>query len=250
MRRDGLKPFGNYLEELAYRKSRYDVFDDFLTMIVCALSMGRKEDEYLRTVKDYTREELDLFCQAFASVVIQMEYNPLVDPFGDYFEEFLSNGKNGQFFTPNGVCDLMASIVAVDEKEESDSIKTVYDPTCGSGRLLLSAAKKDRKRYFIGCDISAVCCKMTLINMCLNSLQGEVYHMDTLAMSIWRKWLVIVPKSTKIPYIYEVVEQWDSKPPLIMEVTEPIIVEEVSEIKPLQITDNQSVGFVRFSMKT
>lgn len=201
-----LKSFGEYLEGISRIHGRAKVFDDFLRIIVCCLSMGRKEELYFKTIKPYSKEELNVFSQAFAALIVQMDNAPLVDPFGDYFEEFLSNSRNGQFFTPICVCDLMTQLttaVKPGEERRNGDVR-VYDPTCGSGRLLLSAAKEDRKQFFIGADISYTCCLMTIINLCLNSLNGEVLHMDTLSLECWHHWCVIVDSLTKIPTVYEV----------------------------------------------
>lgn len=252
MKEGDLKSFAAYLEELAYHKSRFDIFNDFLTMMVCALSMGRKEEEYLRTVKGYSRDELNIFCKAFAAVVMEMEYHPLTDPFGDYFQEHISNGHNGQFFTPNNVCDLMAGIVqGCNKRKEDGSPKKINDPACGSGRLILSSAKYDRTSYFVGYDISETCCKMTLINMCLNSLQGEVHHMDTLRQTTWRQWRVIVDRITKIPFIYEEQEVRKSEPPVLAIDTsiKTEAIEVAKQISPLRIGSGKSGEFVRFTAK-
>ncbi|MGL9687397.1 MAG: N-6 DNA methylase [Candidatus Phytoplasma sp. TWB_XP] len=62
---------------------------------------------------------------------------------GDVYEYFIGNftasstNKAGEFFTPPNVSSLIAKIVTHgQEKFESNSLK-VYDPTCGSGSLLL-----------------------------------------------------------------------------------------------------------------
>lgn len=65
--------------------------------------MGRKEELYFKTIKPYDKTELDLFSQAFAALVMQMDRQPLVDPFGDYFQEFLSNAQTGSFYTVWGM---------------------------------------------------------------------------------------------------------------------------------------------------
>lgn len=246
-----LKPFGAYLEQLSYAHDRYSVFDDFLTIIVCTLSMGRQEELYFKTIRGYKKEEIDLFCQAYSSLILQMDNNRLEDALGGYFEEFLSHGHNGQFFTPQCVCDLMSAIThapkaGTDTGEEKD--KRVYDPACGSGRLLLSSAKLNRERYFIGADISCTCCLMTLVNMCLNSLNGEVLHMNSLTGKIWRRWLVIVDLFTNIPSIYEVIEKENNPVTAVPEIkTEAIEIKE--DMKHLELLGINDIGFVRFSAK-
>src|SRR5690554_1870605 len=64
------------------------------------------------------------------------------DVIGDSYEFLIGNfasdagKKAGEFYTPAGVSTLLAKLV---EPKEEDRI---YDPTCGSGSLLLKAAKE------------------------------------------------------------------------------------------------------------
>ena len=64
------------------------------------------------------------------------------DIIGDAYEYMIANfasdagKKGGEFFTPSQVSELVASLV---KPQENDRI---YDPTCGSGGLLLKAYKK------------------------------------------------------------------------------------------------------------
>jgi type I restriction enzyme M protein len=46
--------------------------------------------------------------------------------------------KAGEFYTPQEVSQILSKIVTVGKKQ----IKSVYDPTCGSGSLLLRVAKE------------------------------------------------------------------------------------------------------------
>lgn len=194
---DELQPYTEYLEKISRTHDRSRVFNDFLTIIVCSLSMQKKEEEYLDTIRKYTREEVDIFIKAFAALVEWMEANPLEDAFGDYFQQYISRGHNAQFFTPTNVADMMANIV-------NPKAGPVYDPCCGSGRFFLSAAKQNREISFVGGDITEACCKMTLINACLNDIVGEVYHMNSLTMEIWRRWRIERLPMVRLPYIVEI----------------------------------------------
>ena len=66
------------------------------------------------------------------------------DLLGDAYEYLMRNfatesGKSkGQFYTPAEVSRILAKVVGINKETERD--KTVYDPTCGSGSLLLKAA--------------------------------------------------------------------------------------------------------------
>jgi len=68
------------------------------------------------------------------------------DILGDAYEYLMrhfatESGKSkGQFYTPAEVSRIMAKVIGIDKsKSQSDS---VYDPTCGSGSLLLKAANE------------------------------------------------------------------------------------------------------------
>ena len=52
----------------------------------------------------------------------------------------LPGKSKGQFYTPAEVSRIMAKVIGIDKsKSQSES---VYDPTCGSGSLLLKAANE------------------------------------------------------------------------------------------------------------
>jgi len=124
----------------------------------------------------------------------------LADCLGEFFQQRLSRGKHGQFFTPEHVCDFMAQI---NMDKDTTVGKTIMDPCCGSGRMLLSAAKVNRSNYFYGADIDERLAKITAINFCLNGLQGEVAWMDSLSMTHWGGYSInykygLVPVITKL----------------------------------------------------
>jgi type I restriction enzyme M protein len=66
------------------------------------------------------------------------------DLLGDAYEYLMrhfatESGKSkGQFYTPAEVSRIMAKVVGIDAHTKQD--QTIYDPTCGSGSLLLKAA--------------------------------------------------------------------------------------------------------------
>ncbi len=182
--------FHKNLERLSSRHSRSRIFSDFLAMGVCALSMQTQEELYFKTIEKYDREELYLFCEAFALLVVDMDNNGegLKDCLGGYFQEYISNGNNGQFFTPVHICDLMADLASSPENFKDG--ETVIDSTAGSGRTLLAAAKRNRNLHFFAADISLDCCYMSIINFCLNNLSCEVWWMDSLSRETYGAWRI------------------------------------------------------------
>lgn len=222
--------FCDYIDDLSRRYGRDKVFNDFLTIAVCCLSMGKQENLYLKTIKGYTRKELTTFQEAFAVLVIEMDNGGkgLKDVLGEYFEEHFYNDKLGQFFTPPSLCKLMAELNPIEGKN-------VYDPCCGSGRFFLAAAEKNRKVTFYGGDVSETCCKMTLINMCMNGLKCRIAWMNSLSMEIYKEWAVTFTIFPRIPYIVELNKEMQS--------------EEIKETEPVQIIeqkDKKQFKFRRF----
>ena len=67
------------------------------------------------------------------------------DILGDAYEYLIrhfatESGKSkGQFYTPAEVSRIMAQVIGLDQAASMDQ-PTVYDPTCGSGSLLIKAA--------------------------------------------------------------------------------------------------------------
>ena len=66
------------------------------------------------------------------------------DLLGDAYEYLMrhfaaESGKSkGQFYTPAEVSRIMAKVIGINKSKSQD--ETIYDPTCGSGSLLLKAA--------------------------------------------------------------------------------------------------------------
>src|SRR5208337_451949 len=71
------------------------------------------------------------------------------DLLGDAYEYLMRNfatqsGKSkGQFYTPAEVSRIMAKVIGINQAKSQS--QTIYDPTCGSGSLLLKAADETPK---------------------------------------------------------------------------------------------------------
>lgn len=111
------------------------------------------------------------------------------DLLGDAFEYLMGHfasesGKSkGQFYTPTEVSRIVASIVGIDEYEARGDT-TVYDPTCGSGSLLLRvAAKANRDDISLyGQEKDASTSVLAQMNMFLHgSALAEIRQGNTLA---------------------------------------------------------------------
>jgi len=198
-----LKSFSQYIFQIGYKYGLNSVFEDFLEMVVCALSLGVKEDRYHEIVRNYEKPDAYLMAEAFGALVEEMDSNGegLKDVFGDFYMENISHGHNGQFFTPEPVCELMARIL-----NPAGFGERVADCCCGSGRMLLAAAKIKRNSLFFGADVDRTCAMMCVINLCLNGLLGEVCWMDTLMNRFYAGWRIELHPEHGVPYIREIAE--------------------------------------------
>ncbi len=199
-----LKSFSQYILKIGYKYGVNSVFDDFLEMVICSLSLGAKEDRYHEIVRNYEKPDAYLMAEAFGALVIEMDNKGegLIDGFGDFYMEYLSHGHNGQFFTPEPICDMMARII-----NPAGFGERVADCCCGSGRMLLAAAKIKRDSLFFGADIDRTCAMMCVINLCLNGLLGEVCWMDTLMNRFYAGWRIELQQEHGVPYIREIAEK-------------------------------------------
>lgn len=161
----------NQQEEISQRVgvSRARVFETFLHVSVCALGHPLMEDEYLQAIEKYKagppgKRGVDMLAQMFANLVHIMTETDH-DHLGDLFEGSISYGENGLFFTPESICNLMARMTMPLEKKDLEGRRTVADECCGSGRMLLAAARAQPNWHFVGKDIDLRCVRMAAINL-------------------------------------------------------------------------------------
>ena len=147
-----------------------------------------------------------------------------IDAFGDAYEFLMSMyasnaGKSGgEFFTPQEVSELLTRLAVVGKTE----VNKVYDPACGSGSLLLKAAKvlgKDNIRQgFYGQEINLTTYNLCRINMFLHDISFDKFDIaneDTL----------ISP------------QHWDDEPFEVIVSNPPYSIKWVGDDNPILIND-------------
>lgn len=107
-----------------------------------------------------------------------------IDAFGDAYEFLMtmyasSAGKSGgEFFTPQEVSELLARLAAADGHE----IRSVYDPACGSGSLLLKFSKTIGKvnpnLMYYGQEINPTTYNLCRINMFLHNINYDKFDIQ------------------------------------------------------------------------
>lgn len=107
------------------------------------------------------------------------------DLLGDAYEyligEFAAGAgkKGGEFYTPSQVSRLMAQIVTIDKKK----IRSVYDPACGSGSLLLRIKDYAEITDYYGQELNPTTYNLGRMNMILHGVHFDHFKImqgDTL----------------------------------------------------------------------
>lgn len=207
-----IKDFVKYLTEVSdnhgvKQEERLDAFCDFIIRLFSTDSYkpeGFKPDVATPENNDYIAL-VSLWCEIVSE---EIENGNAFDLFGQLYEQmFLLKSKassNGQFFTPDCLCRLMADITdhVNEENDTKNGFIWVNDPACGSARTLLAHFMKkthDNRAlsglyYYEASDIDLPTCKMAACNMMIHGMQGRVVCQDQLSL----------PTPTAIFYINEV----------------------------------------------
>ena len=109
------------------------------------------------------------------------------DLLGDAYEYLMRNfatqsGKSkGQFYTPSEVSQIIAKVIGANDIKRKD--QTVYDPTAGSGSLLLKVAHETPKGITIYGQENDVATKaMAMMNMWIhNNVDADIRQGNTIA---------------------------------------------------------------------
>lgn len=103
-----------------------------------------------------------------------------IDVLGDAYEyliaQFASGAgkKAGEFYTPQEISEVLAKIVTVGKKQ----LKSVYDPTCGSGSLLLRVARYVKDvGYFYGQELNHTTYNLARMNMILHDIRYDRFDL-------------------------------------------------------------------------
>lgn len=164
-------------ERFAHGQSLHNAFTELLNWTLLPFKKYDSAEEQQLALETYRNHSKVKQLASMATIIGDLSEG-FSDPLGELYMQAICNGHNGQYFTPEHVCDMIAAMTIGDELLDG---QTVCDPTCGSGRMLLSAAKINRFAILYGADLDIICCKMALLNMLLNSLKGEIAHMNTLS---------------------------------------------------------------------
>ena len=109
-----------------------------------------------------------------------------IDILGDAYEYMIgqfaagAGKKAGEFYTPQEVSQILSDIVTTGKTR----LRNVYDPTCGSGSLLLRTAKEGKADQIFGQEKNPTTYNLARMNMLLHGVKDsefEIHHGDSLA---------------------------------------------------------------------
>ena len=198
---DYKKEFCTLMDQFAFRYSRWQVWNDFLSL--SAISMANvvptpekeeREEKYRSIISSYRKEEQEIFPQMLNLVVLALSDNPEQDFLGSLYHYLeLHQKQKGQFFTHYHICEFMSEIqfsdTEADEMLKERSYISVNDPACGAGAMLIAFANVARKHginyqkhvLFVAQDIDRTAAMMCYIQLSLLGCPAVVAIGDSLA---------------------------------------------------------------------
>ncbi len=191
-----LKP--EYLISYLFSRNNEDgfaeLFDDTLTNIATEnndifaikTDSGAKVVLFERIVSQYITDpsKRDNFARAIINKLVNFSFEHIFEQKFDFYAnifEYLikdynkdSGGKYAEYYTPHAVARIMASILV--PKNADISNVTIYDPSAGSGSLLMNVAHAigEDKCSIYTQDISQKSSHLLRLNLILNNLVASI----------------------------------------------------------------------------
>ncbi|MCM1412200.1 MAG: N-6 DNA methylase [Lachnospiraceae bacterium] len=199
-KKDYKKEFCALMDRFAFRYSRWQVWNDFLSLSAISLAnvmptpeREEREQQYLSIIGGYQKEEQEIFTEMLGLVTLALEENPEQDFLGSLYHYLeLQQEQKGQFFTPYHICEFMSEIQFTGDDEDLLKEKgyiSVSDPACGAGAMLIAFANVARKHginyqkhvLFVAQDVDRTAAMMCYIQMSLLGCPAVVAIGDSLA---------------------------------------------------------------------
>lgn len=168
-----------------------DLFDNTLldiarenSDIFSVLTEGGQKIVLFEAISKYVTDRRDDFCKAIINKLVGFSFerifNEKFDFFATIFEYLIkdyntnSGGKYAEYFTPHAVSKIMARCLVQGEVSNA----TCYDPSAGSGTLLMNLAHQigEDKCTIYSQDISQKSSNLLRLNLILNNLVHSIPH--------------------------------------------------------------------------
>lgn len=195
------------IRKLSSSEGLNTVFTTFLEITATSIAAqmdpanaAERKKRYQEIARKIKPESLTSYARMFALLylTIREHENDPCDILGDIYHELrLNNEWNGQFFTPDNICRMMAQIInPVDEFTDKEKPVTINEPTCGSDTMIIGAIwamqrqnfDYRHKAFFVAQDIDIRCVWMAYIQLSLYGIPAVVIHGNTLTVEEWSRW--------------------------------------------------------------
>ncbi len=147
--------------------------------IFSVLTQGGEKVVLFENLSKYVTDDKDEFCKALVNKLVGFSFEHIFTQKFDFFatifeyliEDYNSNGGGtyAEYFTPHAVAKIMAACLVTDENVNN---VTCYDPSAGSGTLLMNLAHAigEDKCTIYSQDISQKSSALLRLNLILNNL--------------------------------------------------------------------------------
>ena len=210
------------IKSLAMSEGLNTVFTMFLEITATSIAAQmdpqnaeEREKRYQEIASKLSPETLSSYARMFAllALAVREHSEDPCDILGDVYHKLkLNNEWNGQFFTPDHICRMMAQMICIDVPSDKEGPVTINEPTCGSGTMVIGAVWAmqrsgidfRRKSFFVAQDIDIRCVWMAYIQLSLYGIPAVVVHGNTLTMETWSHWYT---PCAMVPFSEEIVEK-------------------------------------------
>ena len=165
------------IEQSTLGTSSEDDFEHlFEDLDLTSSKLGKTEDEKNTLISKvlYHLDEIDFNLSDSNADVLGDAYEYLIAQFASG-----AGKKAGEFYTPQQVSTILSRIVT----SRRNQLKSVYDPTCGSGSLLLRVAREAKVSDFYGQEMNRTTYNLARMNMILHGVSYsnfDIKQEDTL----------------------------------------------------------------------
>ena len=152
-------------------ESEEDYIDLFEDLDLTSSKLGKNADDKNTLIVAVLEllDKIDFRLQDTESDVLGDAYEYLIGQFASG-----AGKKAGEFYTPQEVSKVLAKIVTVGKTR----LKSVYDPTCGSGSLLLRVAKEAKVTDFFGQELNRTTFNLARMNMILHDVHYSRFSLE------------------------------------------------------------------------